>query len=152
MSQSVAESQRFPAVPRGLNCRRVQFWTRALRLLKSWKRDWTAGRAARGLVTRGRVRGLGIRCECRRCSVRLSARAPRRNLAQRGQHNGAVTAPPACRRTFHPNNMARVAGPGHICFIEHGDTEAQRSSLPGKNADQGICVMSVHRQNSTLSF
>ena len=35
---------------------------------------------------------------------------------QRGQHNGAVTAPPACRRTFHPNNMARVAGPGHICF------------------------------------
>ena len=33
------------------------FWTRALRLLKSWKRDWTAGRAARGLVTRGQVRG-----------------------------------------------------------------------------------------------
>ena len=44
------------------------------------------------------------------------ARAHRRNLAQRGQHKGAVTAPPACRRMFHPNNMARVAGPGHICF------------------------------------
>ena len=103
------------------------FWTRALRLLKSWKRDWTAGRAARGLVTRGQVRGLRhpLRMpEMQRTPERASAQekpGPTRTAQRCGD------GPAGVPQDVSPKQYGPGGWPGPYLFLTaFFTTEAQR--------------------------